>query len=252
MHLLTADTVINLKRLDWTPYVGMVLDKHSKYRPGDRAIWKTGVYEKTVHGWKKVAEKDNTASLGIKLNKNNLEKNRTKLKKVIISKAQPGVIKGTLPAELRKSAKAWIKANIKEPVKTEIGNVTFKETSADAIFNHGNHKEFREKADVIPCIKDILSKGVYLGEAPDFEGKPITNHYFAGKVNTPTGKKIVFCRVRDSNGDPERPRFYFHDIMTMEDVIKQGALPKRGTNKSQKPSGSPLFRSLVYNYLFVK
>ncbi len=29
-------------------------DKHSNYHEGDRVVWKSGVYEKTKHGWVKV------------------------------------------------------------------------------------------------------------------------------------------------------------------------------------------------------
>ena len=247
---LTGDTKIRLSQIVeesvWTK------DKHSKYRPGDKAVWKNGIYEKTHHGWRKVSGKDNTAQYGIKLNKNNLEQNRRKLVKVIVSKAKPNAIKGTTTPELRKNTRQWIKNNIHEPVNTEIGKVTFKETCADKIYFHGNNKTFREKADLVPCIKDVLQKGVYIGEAPDFDGEDINNHYFAGKVNTPRGRKILFCRVRDCAGDKERPRFYFHDILTIDDIIKQGAIPNRGTSTNQNPSGSSLFKSLIYNFLYVK
>lgn len=135
-------------------------------------------------------------------------------------------------------------AEKKEPVQTEIGRITFKHTSAGSIYHHGDPYSFRDKADVVPFIKDILEKGVYIGMAPDFDGKDIENHYFAGKVKTKNGKELVFCRVRDSAGDNESPRFYFHDLFTLDDVIKMGAIPNRGTSKNQKPSGSPLFRTV--------
>lgn len=137
-----------------------------------------------------------------------LEKNRRKLEKVLVSRAQPQAIKGRGSSELRKNTAEWISNNIKEPVQTEIGNITFKPNSADDMYYHGTNEKFRLKADVVPCIKDILEKGVYIGMAPDFDGKDIDNYYFAGKVKTKNGKELVFCRVRDSAGDNDSPRFY--------------------------------------------
>ena len=56
MRELNGNTRIRLSQIDWTPFAAMVLDKHSKYRPGDRAIWKSGTYVKTHHGWQKVSD----------------------------------------------------------------------------------------------------------------------------------------------------------------------------------------------------
>lgn len=56
---LTGDTIINLKKLDWTPVFYMILDRTKKYNIGDQVEWKDGLHEKTAHGWKKVPrEKD--------------------------------------------------------------------------------------------------------------------------------------------------------------------------------------------------
>lgn len=51
---VSGDTRIRLSHIDWTPYVNMVLDKHSAYKLGDRAIWKNGIYEKTHHSVKMI------------------------------------------------------------------------------------------------------------------------------------------------------------------------------------------------------
>lgn len=55
---LTGDTRIRLGDIDWAPYAAMVFDERHKYKPGDRAIWKDGIYQKMPNGsWHKVAEK---------------------------------------------------------------------------------------------------------------------------------------------------------------------------------------------------
>ena len=57
--VLTGETLINLKKIDWTPFVYMVWDKSGKYKIGDQAEWKDGLHEKTANGWIKVPrEKD--------------------------------------------------------------------------------------------------------------------------------------------------------------------------------------------------
>ena len=55
---LTGDTKIKLSQIDWTPAAAMTFDERHKYKPGDRAIWKDGIYQKMPNGsWHKVAEK---------------------------------------------------------------------------------------------------------------------------------------------------------------------------------------------------
>ena len=249
MAELTGSTRIRLSQI--IDQSGRCLDKHSPYKIGDRAKWKDGIHEKTSHGWKKVVEQDNTAGWDIKLNKNNLEKNRQKLINEVVSNARPDAIRGTTPKELRKNTRTWIRENIKEPISTEIGKISFFETAGDSIYHHGNARNFRNKADVVPCITDVMEKGVYIGHAPDFDGKATDNYYFAGKVKTKKGKELVFCRICDNAGDKDSPRFYFHDVFTLDDVIKQGAIPVKSPDKNQQLSGSPLFMKLIYNFLFV-
>lgn len=59
--VLTGATRIRLSEIDWAPYASMVLDERHKYRPGDRAAWKDGIYEKQPNGtWHKVAERSAT------------------------------------------------------------------------------------------------------------------------------------------------------------------------------------------------
>lgn len=134
---------------------------------------------------------------------------------------------GTTGKQATHQAQTWVTSHIREPIKTEIGNV---EVDKNTIKNTLNHKRYPAKYDTIVALKPLLERGVYLGNMKDLDGEcDLNNHYFAGRVSTPQGKKIVFCRVRDSRGDTESPRFYFQDIIEMEDIIKQGAIPHRAT-----------------------
>ena len=62
MAQLTKDTKIKLSQITDLPYWKAAqlytYDERRKYKPGDRAVWKDGVYQKQPNGtWTKVAEK---------------------------------------------------------------------------------------------------------------------------------------------------------------------------------------------------
>lgn len=224
-----------------------------KYEIGDISE-KTGL-EKVGEGeWRKPKEEtDFSKDVGFEINRKNLKSNREKLKNVIIDNVASGIIKGTSPKELNSNTKSWIESNIKQPVTSEIGEIYIVKSCSDGMFHHGNKENFRTKADAVPSIKSVLENGVYLGKSADYDNpNDKTYHFFAGKVKIDDVEKIVFCRVKDSNGDKLRPRLYFHDVFTEDDIEKQGAIPQGGTDTNgQKLTGTPLFKSLVYNFLYV-
>lgn len=77
--------------------------------------------------------------------------------------------------------------------------------------HHGNASDKYLKLQTLPAVRHILERGVYLGYEQDFNGKPIDNHYFAGKIKYSDEEKIIFCRVRENHGDKER--FYVHEVL---------------------------------------
>lgn len=256
MRQLTADTVINLRTLDWTPYVGMVLDKHSKYRPGDRAIWKTGIYEKTHHGWKKVGPAKPMVIKGkddvpykFNINRTNLAEDKKKLTKRVVASIKSGAFQSASGLEAKEKAKKWFKNNVGSEVKTKIGTIIVDDNCFDNSFGHS---KYPAKFDTVQAIKPVLTNGVYLGEMDDLEGNDIENHYFAGKVKIDGKEKFVFCRIRESVRSNGGKRFYLHSVYT-EDDIKKGALNKAApTYKKQDNSGAPLELRLIQNFLNCK
>ncbi|MCQ2050356.1 MAG: hypothetical protein MJZ22_05075, partial [Candidatus Saccharibacteria bacterium] len=91
--------------------------------------------------------------------------------------------------------------------ETEAGQVIFDERG---IQNSLSHTKYQNKADVIPAIPEVLTKGIYLGSFLDKDGKPIQNHYFCGSVKVGNDKKILFIRTRETEG--EKNKFYVHEV----------------------------------------
>lgn len=115
--------------------------------------------------------------------------------------------------------------------------------------HHGAKEDSYLKLQTLPAVKDVLEKGVYLGYELDFDGNPIANHYFAGKIQYGDEEKIVFCRVRENKGDKER--FYVHEVFTDEEIKKEadnavtdGGLPLL--------IGKPLYKFILQNVFNVK
>lgn len=256
MRELNGNTRIKLSQIDWTPLVCMVLDKHSKYKQGDRAIWKTGIYEKTAHGWRKIGlskpltiTNENNQTFTFNLNKKNFENDKKKLQKRIIASITSGEFQSKTGLEAKEKAKKWFLDNVGKEVNTEIGKIIVDDNCFDNSFGHG---KYPAKFDTVKAIKPILSHGVYLGEMDDLEGNDINNHYFAGKIKIDGKEKYVFCRIRESVRSKAGKRFYLHSVYT-EDDIKKGALNKAApTYKKQDNSGAPLELRLIQNFLNCK
>lgn len=115
--------------------------------------------------------------------------------------------------------------------------------------HHGAKEDSYLKLQTLPAVKDGLEKGVYLGYELDFDGNPIANHYFAGKIQYGDEEKIVFCRVRENKRDKER--FYVHEVFTDEEIKKEA--PKRTSSPSSlRLTGKPLYKFILQDVLNVK
>ena len=257
MRELSGDTVIRLSQIDWTPYVAMVFDKHSAYQPGDRAVWKTGIYEKTHHGWKKVGTSHPMKVIGkdkqvynFNINKNNFEENKKKLCKRVIVSIPSGSFTGATGKEATVKAQTWVTNNIKEPIQTEIGKV---EVDKNTIKNTLNHKRYPTKYDTIVALKPLLQHGFYLGNMKDLDGEgDLNNHYFAGKVKIDGQEKYLFCRVKESIGQGSK-RFYVHSVFSEDDLKNKEPPSKAGVDLSNQLSrGDSLYVMLMQNFLNCK
>ncbi len=62
---------------------------------------------------------------------------------------------------------------------------------------------------------------------------------------------IVFCRVREADGDVAGKRFYVHEVFD-KDEIKKGSPFQTGTaNYGKKSGGKPLYKMLLQRILVV-
>lgn len=145
-------------------------------------------------------------------------------------------------------AKEWVENNPQGDANTVIGDVIINEKSAVHDLHHGAKEDSYLKLQTLPAIKDILEKGTYLGYEKDYDGKPIDNHYFAGKIKYGDEEKIVFCRVRENAGDVNR--FYVHEVFT-EDELKKEAATRTSNPSSLRLTGKPLYQYILQDVLNV-
>ncbi len=230
-------------------------DKHSNYQNGERAVWKSGIYEKTSHGWLKVGTShplkiiDNGKIYTFNVNKTNFEENKKKLRKRVIANVSSNIFFEATAKEATIKAQNWITQNVREPVKTAIGNV---EIDKNTIKNSLNHKRYPNKYDTIIALKPLLQNGVYLGNMSDLDGeKDLNNHYFAGKVKIDEKEKYLFCRVKESIGQGKK-RFYVHSVFSEDDIKNKEPPSKAGVDINQLPRGDSLYVMLLQNYLNCK
>ena len=155
------------------------------------------------------------------------------------------------------SAVTWIKANPQNDAKTEIGDVRIGE---DDIRNSFSHSNYPNKLAVLPALRDILERGAYIGNAPDWKRQNATDHYFAAPVEIDGSSKKVFVRVISEEGNPNR--LHVHEIFTQDEIDKAGLTapseilpPNRGMQtppSTGKPGAlSGLYRSLIRGALDV-
>lgn len=146
------------------------------------------------------------------------------------------------------AAKDWLREHVSGPVQTRIGIV---EVDANAVQDSLSHSIYQNKLDAVQAIVPVLEQGEYLGTLPDKDGKPIENHYFAGKVRIGERESIVFVRTRKAEGMPNR--FYVHEVFTQEEIEKSEGI--RGvTSDADRPfrNSSDFYRRILAEYLKVK
>ena len=159
----------------------------------------------------------------------------------IVSSIQKDSVPYNNDGAFDKAAKTWLEKNNVGNAETVIGEVIINRRSVERDMHHGDLADKYLKLQTLPAVKDVLEKGTYLGYERDFEGKNISNHYFAAKINYGNEEKIVFCRVRETDGSEER--FYVHEVFTEDEI-------KKGTNLVPTVGRLPqLTGKLLYNFI---
>ncbi|MBS1369738.1 MAG: hypothetical protein HPZ91_07245 [Lentisphaeria bacterium] len=147
-------------------------------------------------------------------------------------------------------AMEWVRGHFTAPVQTEIGEVT---VDPVAVKQSLSHSMYQNKLDAIQAVGDVLEHGAYLGSAPDKDGKPLVNHYFAAPVQIGGNRKIVFVRTRQAEGRPNR--FYVHEVFTEDEIEKLGSRQTDAT--SGKPdrlyrNASEFYRNIIASVMNIK
>jgi hypothetical protein len=151
------------------------------------------------------------------------------------------------------TAKQWIKDH---PIGTAraitIDGVLDIEANENSIQNSfgGRHSKYPNKVFVLPALKSVIERGAYLGRQTDLDGKPIVNYYFAAPVELDENPKIVFVRVRETEGDTKR--LYVHEVFTEEDIKKADEQQPQGTLTSADLRSFALYKIILKNAYDVK
>lgn len=142
--------------------------------------------------------------------------------------------------------KNWAKDSIESPVESVIGKIYIEPSSIRNTLGHGFGAE---KLNVIPVIPDILGKGMFLGGIQDLDGKKIKNYFFAGRIAIGEKEKVVFCRVRQSNGDSLGSRFYVHEVFSEEEIEKETPISGTTGNNRETHRGRSLYLNILRVFL---
>ena len=146
-----------------------------------------------------------------------IEEAAERLKKETVAQVPANAIKAGNGMTAIEAAMDYVRKNLTGTFDTEIGPV---DVDANAIKQSLTHSLYQNKLDATQAIGDVLTKGAYLGNAPDKDGKPIENHYFVAKVKIGNADKIVFVRTRQAQG--RKNRFYVHEVFTEDEIKKLG------------------------------
>ena len=130
-------------------------------------------------------------------------------------------------------------------VNTPIGKVTI---SRRGIRNSLNHKCYQAKMDSVLSLGEGVKNMTYIGSARDFDGKPITNHFFAYPIEYNNERRYVLCRIK--HADSGRPSFYVHDVIPENDIQKKSQSVKYAAHVDE--STRDLRGSALYSYILTE
>lgn len=130
-------------------------------------------------------------------------------------------------------------------VNTPIGKVTI---SRRGIRNSLNHKCYQAKMDSVLSLGEGVKNMTYIGSARDFDGKPITNHFFAYPIEYNNERRYVLCRIK--HADSGRPSFYVHDVIPENDIQKMSQSVKYAAHVDE--STRDLRGSALYSYILTE
>ena len=155
-----------------------------------------------------------------------------------------GTIKAGNGLRPMEAAYKWYDDNIGKPREydTEVGKVTIdKESIQESL----SHKFGQAKLDAVSSLFDGFKVATYLTSTPDFDGKPITDHYFAYPIQYDGATNYVLCRARE---DVNKNRLYIHEVFPMDKIKSETIQTLAGQNQPQR--GRALYEKLLAAVLY--
>jgi len=156
-----------------------------------------------------------------------------------------GLIKARNNKEAKEKTIEWIeKYGDKIIYRDDIGEVVFSRSGVKSSFEH---RIYQNKLDSLPAIPIVIKKGKVVDISNDFDGKPIKNTLITAPIQIGDKLKIMVVRLRMVKGQDNK--FYIHDILIMNDLIKnKGNTVKAGS--AGKPVGeSSKSIARIYNIM---
>ena len=97
---------------------------------------------------------------------------------------------------------------------TPVGKIVIDKRSARTTIEY-NYSQ--KKIDALVTLQQDFANAVYIGSARDYDGKDLTNHYFAYPIEYGNNreKDIVFCRARE---DVNVNRLYVHEVLLLKEI----------------------------------
>lgn len=196
---------------------------------------------------KKLSDKNKFEFTG--LSDNEKKKKKDEIQKNIVAQIKADSVPYDNSGAYDKAAEKWLENNPQKSAWSSIGEIIINKKSVARDMHHGEAQDKYLKLQTLPAVKSVLEHGIYLGYEKDFDGKPIDNHYFAGKIKYGNDEKIIFCRVRENKG--EKNRFYVHEVFT-EDEIKNGLAVRKVNGSLPRFTSKPLYKYILQDLLNVK
>ena len=217
----------------------------------ENAIRKAMLFEESAHprgNGGRFTSKDNRKKFS-ELTKEEKQQKTLRIKSNVVASVSKDNVPYNKDLSFAENAKEWIKNNPQGNAKTLIGEIVINGKSVLRDLHHGAKENLYLKLQTLPAVKDVLENGTYLGYERDFEGKNISNHYFAGKIEYGNDEKIIFCRVRATDG--LNGRFYVHEVFVEDEIKKEtDQVPEINVGLPQL-TGTSLYKYILQDILNV-
>ena len=195
---------------------------------------------------------------GLRYKTSNINAEATKYKNSKAIAVDKEIVKKTanesaISQALRKFEEAY---PTEQKIETILGSVVINKKSVKNSLAHGFSQK---KLDATTSLVEGMQQASYIGSIKDLDNKNIDNHFFAYKINYSEQENIVFCRIKENNGQPMK--LYIHEVVDMETLKKRssslnetaslenGSVSRQASKKMSTPRGLALYNSILNQFL---